>query len=395
MVEPVDFEQTVREAIDSLRPNGRVHVQRRDCDRDEPPGGAPLLGLYQGFSLTRAAAAIRESRRTRSRSYQGPLERYNGGDPSGLRAEIAASSAARDRPPLRDQRRAAAGARPVLDCHPMPIYEFVCMQCESHYEELVSDGRDGECPTALGKRPQQFSVFARTASRAGRVSEAEAEAGGCCGGSCGCGTSQLVAVSHKTQTRPDGAVDSGDARAHRPGRHGRGVTKCRLSVATQVSSAPAPGGDLMFVGRRRAPRGQAGVPFRRPGQGNCWQKLLAEIGLAREDVTSRTSSSAGPPEPRPAADEIEACESHLWETDRPDPAKLVATLGNFATAAYRQRRHHAGHGQEREVVLGGNRVLLYPSTSRRPLYTPKMLDVLTADFARIPGSARPRRAGAA
>jgi putative FmdB family regulatory protein len=28
----------------------------------------------------------------------------------------------------------------------MPIYEFVCMQCESHYEELVPMGASADCP---------------------------------------------------------------------------------------------------------------------------------------------------------------------------------------------------------------------------------------------------------
>ena len=73
----------------------------------------------------------------------------------------------------------------------MPIYEYVCMQCESHFEELVRNGEQPDCPEcgAVDVR-KQLSVFAahgsstetsfgsRPAPRAG---------GGCCGGSCGCG----------------------------------------------------------------------------------------------------------------------------------------------------------------------------------------------------------------
>nr|MBA2568472.1 zinc ribbon domain-containing protein [Actinomycetota bacterium] len=28
----------------------------------------------------------------------------------------------------------------------MPIYEYVCMECESHFEELVRNGEAVSCP---------------------------------------------------------------------------------------------------------------------------------------------------------------------------------------------------------------------------------------------------------
>jgi DNA polymerase len=43
------------------------------------------------------------------------------------------------------------------------------------------------------------------------------------------------------------------------------------------------------------------------------------------------------------------------------------------------------HGREQDVVLGGTRVLLYPIFHpAAALYTPRMLDVLQADFQRLP-----------
>ena len=43
------------------------------------------------------------------------------------------------------------------------------------------------------------------------------------------------------------------------------------------------------------------------------------------------------------------------------------------------------HGREQEVVLGGSRVLLFPIFHpAAALYTPRMLDVLQADFQRLP-----------
>ncbi len=43
------------------------------------------------------------------------------------------------------------------------------------------------------------------------------------------------------------------------------------------------------------------------------------------------------------------------------------------------------HGREQQVVLGGNPVTLYPIFHpAAALYTPRMLQVLEEDFARIP-----------
>jgi putative FmdB family regulatory protein len=69
----------------------------------------------------------------------------------------------------------------------MPIYEFVCMQCESHYEELVGMGQDADCPDCGSANVRkQFSVFAAHGVES-RPSFGGG-GGGCCGGSCGsCG----------------------------------------------------------------------------------------------------------------------------------------------------------------------------------------------------------------
>jgi DNA polymerase len=43
------------------------------------------------------------------------------------------------------------------------------------------------------------------------------------------------------------------------------------------------------------------------------------------------------------------------------------------------------HGQEQETTLGGRKVLLYPLYHpAAALYTPTMLNILEADFARLP-----------
>jgi putative FmdB family regulatory protein len=66
----------------------------------------------------------------------------------------------------------------------MPIYEYVCMECESHFEELVRNGLDPDCPDCgAANVRKQFSVFATVG---GGEPSFGGPSGGCCGGSCGC-----------------------------------------------------------------------------------------------------------------------------------------------------------------------------------------------------------------
>src|SRR3954471_469863 len=68
----------------------------------------------------------------------------------------------------------------------MPIYEFVCMSCESHFEELMRlDDGDPDCPDCgSGKTRRQLSVFA-THGTVEQPSFGGSSGGGCCGGGCG------------------------------------------------------------------------------------------------------------------------------------------------------------------------------------------------------------------
>jgi putative FmdB family regulatory protein len=69
----------------------------------------------------------------------------------------------------------------------VPIYEYVCMECESHFEELVRNGEAVNCPDCEASNVRkQFSVFA-THGTAEQPSYGTTPRGGCCGGSCGCG----------------------------------------------------------------------------------------------------------------------------------------------------------------------------------------------------------------
>jgi putative FmdB family regulatory protein len=69
----------------------------------------------------------------------------------------------------------------------MPIYEYACMECESHFEELVRNAEQAvACPDCgAGNVLKQLSSFAVAGVAAQRAESGGG--GGCCGGSCGCG----------------------------------------------------------------------------------------------------------------------------------------------------------------------------------------------------------------
>jgi Uracil DNA glycosylase superfamily len=85
----------------------------------------------------------------------------------------------------------------------------------------------------------------------------------------------------------------------------------------------------------------------------------------------------------PQADEIESCEPLLFRQIELIEPKVSATLGNFATKLLSGRPLGITRvqGQEQELTIAG-RSVVHPAAA---LYTPAMLEVLEADFARLPG----------
>lgn len=89
----------------------------------------------------------------------------------------------------------------------------------------------------------------------------------------------------------------------------------------------------------------------------------------------------------PHPGEIEHCQEYLMRQLELIEPRVVCTLGNFATKLL--RGDPAGitrvHGQEEVRVIGRRAVRLYPLYHpAAALYTPRMLEVLRADFAGIP-----------
>jgi len=169
-----------------------------------------------------------------------------------------------------------------------------------------------------------------------------------------------------------------------------GCTKCALAEGrTQVVfGAGSPAAELMFVGE--APgfhEDKQGVPFV-GAAGQLLSNLLDGIGLRREDIYIANVIKCRPPGNRdPLPEEIEACEPHLWRQIELIQPKLICTLGNFATKLLSGKPNGITqvHGRPQDVVLGGNAATLYPIFHpAAALYTPRMLQVLQDDFARIP-----------
>jgi DNA polymerase len=113
-----------------------------------------------------------------------------------------------------------------------------------------------------------------------------------------------------------------------------GCTNCRLAESRQnvVFGSGAANADLMFVGEGPGQReDEQGIPFVGPS-GDLLERLLGEIGLARDDVYIANVVKCRPPgnrDPRP--DEIDACKHYLRTQLRLVDPSVVVTLGNFAS----------------------------------------------------------------
>jgi uracil-DNA glycosylase len=111
-------------------------------------------------------------------------------------------------------------------------------------------------------------------------------------------------------------------------------TLCRLADGrTQVVYGVGdPHADLMFIGEGPGfHEDKQGQPFV-GAAGQLLNRMLAEIGLLREDVYIANCVKCRPPNNRdPLPDELDACTPYLREQIRLVDPHVVVTLGNFAT----------------------------------------------------------------
>ena len=174
-----------------------------------------------------------------------------------------------------------------------------------------------------------------------------------------------------------------EIRTHRP---------CGFECCEQATNLVPGEGDpdaaVVIVGEAPgANEDRQGRPFV-GAAGRTLAELLAEAGLAREDVFITNVVKCRPPgnrDPQPA--EIDNCQGWLLRQVELIEPKVICTLGNFSTKLLRGDPTGITrlHGRDEEHVIGLRRVRLLPLFHpAAALYTASMLETLRSDFARIP-----------
>lgn len=166
-------------------------------------------------------------------------------------------------------------------------------------------------------------------------------------------------------------------------------TRCPLheSRTNAVFGAGNADAQLMFVGEAPgAEEDRQGLPF--VGRaGRLLNRLLDEVGLAREDVFVANILKSRPPANRdPHPEEIDACWPYLDRQIELIEPKVIATLGNFATK--RITGNQTGitrvRGTAQVHELGGREVFVFPLLHpAAALRTPSLVETLQQDFARL------------
>ncbi|HYM66782.1 MAG TPA: uracil-DNA glycosylase [Patescibacteria group bacterium] len=171
----------------------------------------------------------------------------------------------------------------------------------------------------------------------------------------------------------------------------RGCVRCPELASTRktvVFGAGNADAELMFVGEAPgASEDEQGLPF--VGRaGKLLEQLLGEIGMERGDVFICNVLKCRPPGNRdPLPVEIENCQEYLLRQVELIQPTVICTLGNFSTKLLRGDPTGITrlHGQPEVRELGARAVRLYPIYHpAAALYTPRMLETLREDFARLP-----------
>jgi uracil-DNA glycosylase family 4 len=173
-------------------------------------------------------------------------------------------------------------------------------------------------------------------------------------------------------------------------REVRGCERCPLhETRTQtVFGAGNANADLMFVGE--APGAQEdlqGIPF--VGRaGKLLDELLAENGLARDDVFIANVLKSRPPGNRdPQPDEIAACQPYLFRQVELIEPTVICTLGNFSTKLLTGSSTGISrvHGVPQVHRLGRRTVQIFPIYHPAAgLRTPSVKEQLREDFRKLP-----------
>jgi DNA polymerase len=137
-------------------------------------------------------------------------------------------------------------------------------------------------------------------------------------------------------------------------------TRCRLARGrTQVVFGVGdPRADVMFVGEGPGfYEDKQGEPFV-GAAGQLLTRLLAEIGLRRQDVYITNTVLCRPPGNRdPLPDELESCRPYLAGQIENVQPYVIVTLGNFATRVVLDRAVSISRVRGQRFDVGGRTVL--------------------------------------
>lgn len=174
----------------------------------------------------------------------------------------------------------------------------------------------------------------------------------------------------------------------------QGCTRCDLcETRTQIVFGDGnPRARILVVGEAPGKNEDLqGIPFV-GAAGKFLDELLADAGLAREDIFIANVLKCRPPANRnPQPHEIEACAPFLRaQTKIIDPAVIV-TLGNFATQFI--LRTNVGITRLRGTVQQAGRFLVLPTFHpAAAIYDRSKRDVLISDFRQVGAIVRDRMA---
>jgi DNA polymerase len=176
-------------------------------------------------------------------------------------------------------------------------------------------------------------------------------------------------------------------------------TRCGLHAGRTktVPGAGSPNAEIMFIGEGPGfNEDRQGLPFV-GASGNYLEKLLALIGLKRDQVFIANVVKCRPPDNRdPLPAEIDACKPYLdRQSDLLDPL-IIVTLGRYSMARYFPGGKITQiHGKPKYDDRRAYYPLFHPAAVLR---NPALQGEMEADFRRIPeivAQVRAKRAAAA
>lgn len=165
----------------------------------------------------------------------------------------------------------------------------------------------------------------------------------------------------------------------------RSCVRCKL-CHTRTKAVPGEGpvdARIMFIGEGPgANEDQSGRPFV-GAAGQLLERLLATIGLTREDVYIANVVKCRPPGNRdPEPDEIEACKPYLGRQLKIIDPNIIVTLGRFAMERWLpDKKISRVHGQRFRY---GSRLIVPLFHPAAALRRPEWQVALEEDFLHLP-----------